>query len=127
MGGILFITCIVVVIAITLGKPTSSMKSQTKKVFIVLALAFQVLVVAAILFDPLHGPFDSEYRHEERLKAYLDWKQNPSPLSKSVYEAEMRLVHSHLDKRNAAIIAVLGLEAVCIYYLWNRKTKADAS
>jgi len=126
MGGILFIMCIVVIIAITLGKPTSSMKLQIKKVFIVLAFAFQLLVAAAILFDPLHGPFDSEYRHEERVKAYLDWKQNPSPSSKSVYEEEMRLVHSHLDKRNAAIVVILVLEAVGIDYLWNRKKKANA-
>ncbi|HXR05142.1 MAG TPA: hypothetical protein VN836_10590 [Verrucomicrobiae bacterium] len=126
MGGILFITFIVVIIAITLGKPTSSMKSQIKKVFIVLVLAFQLLVVAAIFFDPLHGPFDSDYRHEERVKAYLDWKQNPSPSSKAAYEEELRLVHSHLDKRNTAIVAMLALEAIGFYYLWNRKTKAVA-
>jgi hypothetical protein len=99
------------------------MKISIKKIFIVLILAFQLYAMAAILFDPLHGDFDSSYRIHERIKALFDWKQNPSASSKATYDEELRRLDSYLWTRDAVIILILAFEAVGVYYLWNYEAK----
>lgn len=91
--------------------------------FIVFVLVFQLFVMQAILFDPLHGPHDNAYRHTERWSAYRNWIQNPSQGTKAEYDEEIGRLNSYLRTRDAVIVLFLGIEAVGVYYLWNRKKK----
>lgn len=102
------------------------MTLSLRKIAIVFVLLLQFFLMAVTLFDPLHGPFDSRYRHSERVRAYLDWKQSPAESSKAAYSDEMGRLHSYLRTRDATVLLVLGVEAVAVYYLWNRKARQVA-
>ena len=124
--GSLLIACLIVLVAIALGKPKSLIKSQLIKLLIVFAFIFQLLVVFAFCFDPLHGPFDNAYRHEERWKAYSAWKQNPSALSKAEYDYEMSRLDAYLGTRDMVIFMVLVAEVAGACFVWQRLKRLKA-
>ena len=72
------------------------------KVIVVLLALF--LEIAILEFGPevfgarSHGMMaDAQYRRKERLAAYFDYQQHPSPESKAMFQEEMRLMHKHED------------------------------
>ena len=95
-----------------------------RKFFIILVLGLQSIAMAMMLYDPLHSDL---YRRAERLETLQAWLNNPSPSSKSAYDAELSQLHSYLRKKNAVIILVLAVEAVGVYYFWCYVPKKPAN
>lgn len=89
--------------------------------FVVVVVILQGFFMMAVLYNPLDGPFDSEYRHEQRVNAYWDWLKVPSPSTKAAYHEEMRLLRAHTRRRDLLISGLVLLEGVGLTILWNRK------
>jgi hypothetical protein len=97
------------------------MKLSLRKIFIVLVLVLQLSWWLGPRFISLHGPIVTErYRHEERIRALLEWSKNPSAVSKAVFEDEKRRLNAYLLQRDVLIfICFFVLDAVGIYSLCN--------
>ena len=65
-----------------------------------------------------HGEvFQVSYRQKERVEAWLDYRQHPSPATETTYRAELRLMHSHEDwKIYVGLGALVVLNGFGIYY-----------
>ena len=96
------------------------MKILFKGVVICFALILELVVlqIASDMFYHGHGPIaDTRYRQKERLAAYFDSREHPSPESKAKYQEELRLMHGHEDwKVYVALGCFITFNGVGIYY-----------
>jgi len=68
---------------------------------ITLALVLELFVLdfgSELLFGRSHGPIaDARFRRQERLAAYFEYNNHPSPATKAAFKEELRLIHNHED------------------------------
>ena len=108
------------------------MRIISKFVVIVLALIIELVVLeigGEVLFGRSHGMMaDTRFRHQERIAAFFDYHDHPSPATKATFDEEMRLMHKHEDWKVYLRLSIFFVvNAVGIYYYWNygdRKTLA---
>ena len=99
-------------------------------VFLALILELVVLEIGSeMLFGMSHGAMvDTPFRRHERLAAFREYQELPSPATKAAFNEEMRLMHKHEDwKLYLGLSIFLVLNGAGIYYYWNhgnRKTPA---
>ena len=82
-----------------------------------------------LLFGMSHGAMaDTHFRRQERLAAFADYHNHPSPDTKATFDEEMRLMHKHEDwKLYLGLGLFIVINGAGIYYYWsyaNRKTPA---
>src|SRR5260221_13887280 len=84
----------------------------------------RVLLVAAVLVQvwlllyPHFGP--QPYRHEQRMKAFVHWKEIGTSEAKAAFEAEERMLDTHLKVRSFLLIGgFFLLNGVLCYFFWN--------
>ena len=102
------------------------MKFSSYKIFIVLALLFQV-----VLFIWLNTSLDTlgdSYRYEERRTALMNWGNAHTPESKAEFDREVKLLDEHLQKRAYIMAAVfLIIDGIGIFCFWNYGVKSSKS
>jgi hypothetical protein len=97
------------------------MKLLFKLVVVISALFLELVVLeigSEILFERSHGMMvDARYRHTERLAAWADYRDHPSPATKTAFQEEMRLMHKHEDwKLYLGVGLFIAVNGVWIYY-----------
>jgi len=95
------------------------------KVFIVLLVIFLELAILQILNVGGHGMMaDTKYRHTERLAAYREYHEHPSPETKAAFRTEMRLMHAHEDWKGEVFLASLLIaNGIGFYFYFRRNPK----
>jgi len=97
----------------------SEMKKSSKKIVILVVL---VLECAWAVWPrlSLHGPvLDEPFRLEPRRGTLFSWMDNPTPKTKAAYDAEVKLLDQHMERRALAILAaVLVVDVAGIYLFW---------
>jgi hypothetical protein len=81
------------------------------------ALGFELIFLGT--YNPYpHGEMvDVHYRGHERLAAWFDYHQHPSPTSKATLDDEMRLMHRHEDWKGYVALGLIVVANVAgIYY-----------
>jgi hypothetical protein len=99
-----------------------------KVLVIILALCFELIVLefGSNMVFRSHGMMaDAKYRREERLAAFWNYQEHPSPATKGAFQEELRLMHNHEDwKWQTALIlfAVINGTWIIYYLCHERKT-----
>jgi hypothetical protein len=97
-----------------------------KFVVVIAALYFELLLLgigSEIIFGSSHGAIvDTSYRRKERLAAFVDFHNNPSPETRAKFQEELRLMHKHEDwKMYLAISLLVAINGVWIYYYFRER------
>ena len=97
------------------------MKILSKLLVVILALFLELVVLQSgseLLFGRSHGMIaDARYRRAERLAAYLDYREHPSPETKVKLDEELRLMHKHEDWKGYLRLGVfVAVNGVWIYF-----------
>lgn len=108
------------------------MKTLYKLIVVLLTL---FLEIAIFQFGPeffwgrSHGMMaDAQYRRSERLAAYREYHQHPSPETKDAFNEEMRLMHKHEDwKWESALGLFVVFNGVGIYYYLRHEHRAETA
>ncbi len=107
------------------------MKIIFKVLVVILALCFELIVLqfgGDMIFGFSHGMMaDAKYGREERLAAFWNNQEHPSPATKETLQNELRLMHKHEDwKWQTALIlfAVINGTWIVCYLRHERKTTA---
>ena len=100
------------------------MRIISKLFVIVLALILELVVLeigSEMLFGISHGAMaDTRFRRQERLAAFFDYHNHPSPATKATFDEEMRLMHRHEDWKLYVEWSVFAIvNGAGIYYYWN--------
>ena len=101
-----------------------AMKIIYKLLVVVLALIGELVVLqfgSEILFGNSHGAMvDTSFRRHERIAAFFDYHNHPSPATKATFDNEMRLMHRHENwKLYLALSLFVVINGAGIYYYWN--------
>ena len=93
---------------------------KSAKIFVILCILLLELVWAAWPRLSMHGAvLDEPYRNAERRAVLFEWLQHPTPETQSAYDAEVALLHRHMQRMATAIlIGGLAGDAVGIYLFW---------
>lgn len=88
------------------------------------------ILVFDLFFVGIYNPYphgeivDVSYRGKERLVAWLENAQHPSPATKAKLQEELRLMHRHEDwKGYVALGLLVGLNIAGFYYLLRHEKK----
>jgi hypothetical protein len=108
------------------------MKILSKLLVVILALFLELVVLeigSEILFGMSHGMMaDARYRRSERLAAFFDYHEHPSPETKAKFQEEMRLMHKHEDwKAYLAIGLFVVVNGVWIYYFFRGRRRPNTA
>jgi len=90
-------------------------------------LGFELIFVGTCNPYPHGMSHDVSYRHQERLAAWMDSRQHPSPATEARFQDEMRLMHEHEDWKIHAGLGVLVVLNVAGIYLLLRYGKETRS
>jgi len=98
------------------------MRQTMMRLFKMLLVGFAIIFELVILgsYNPYpHGEMvDVRYRGRERLAAYFDYHQHPSPTTKATLDEEFRLMHKHEDwKGYLALGLIVAANIAGIYCL----------
>jgi hypothetical protein len=76
---------------------------------IVLGFVFgwELIVVGRYTPYPHGEEFEVRYRQKERIMAFSEYNQHPSPATLAVFQKELRLMHKHEDWKNWLAIGLL--------------------
>jgi hypothetical protein len=83
-----------------------------------------------LIFGLSHGIIiDTKYRQEQRIKAFENYLDHPSPTTKAAFQEEVRLMHKHEDwKWELGYASWILLNSIWIYYYfrmpWPKTTQA---
>ena len=102
------------------------MKIIYKLLVVIVALFVELVVLqfgSELLFGMSHGMIvDVRYRRAERLAAFRDSIEHPSPATKAAFQEELRLMHKHEDwKWELALGLFIVINGVWIYYYFRRR------
>jgi hypothetical protein len=102
------------------------MKILFKLVVVISALCVELVVLALgneLIFGLGHGQIaDTRYRQKERVAAWIDDLNRPSPETKAKFREELRLMHKHEDwKMSLAVGVFFAINGVWIYYYFRGK------
>ena len=108
------------------------MKILYKLFVVIVALILELVLLefgSELLFGMSHGMMaDARYRRVERLAAFRDSIEHPSPATKAAFQDEMRLMHRHEDWKWQLVLGILVvINGVGIYYYFrhdHRETTA---
>ena len=79
-------------------------------------LGFELIFVGTCNPYPHGMSHDVRYRNQERLSAWIDSRQHPSPETEAKFREELRLMHDHEDwKIHTALGALVVVNVVGIY------------
>ena len=108
------------------------MRILYKLLVVILALFLELVVLqfgSELLFGMSHGMMaDAHYRRAERLAAFFDYHEHPSPDTKAKFQEEMRLMHKHEDwKAELALGLFIIINGTGIYYYFRHDQKATTA
>ena len=110
----------------------SAMKILYKLLVVILVLFLELVVLqfgGDFLFGMSHGMIaDAPYRRTERLAAFRDSMDHPSPSTKAAFQEELRLMHKHEDwKWELALRLFVVINGVGIYYYFRHDDRATTA
>jgi hypothetical protein len=74
------------------------------------------------MVEPHMGP--EPYRRQERMRAFLHWKESGAPEAKAAWVAEEALLDQHIKMRSILVIAgFIGINGLLFYLFWNHGKK----
>ena len=88
-----------------------------KVVIIGFVLGVELIFVAAYNPYPHGEVHEVRYHQKERLEAWIDYAQHPSPPTEAAFQKELHLMHKHEDwKIYAALGLLVTLNVIGVYY-----------
>jgi hypothetical protein len=99
------------------------MSKLVKIILIVFAVSLELIFCVEFNLYPHGEIFAVKFRNQERYLAWQNYRNQPSPISKSEYNKELRLMNEHENWKHYAVLGVIVIvNGIGIYYfLRNRK------